>query len=87
MKIKAGFILRNVADQWVVVPIGERVVEVNGILTLSESGAFLWKILEVDTSEAELVKRILIEYDIDEDTAKKDVQAFVEAVRAKGLMD
>ncbi len=87
MKIKAGFILRRVADQWVVVPIGERVVEVNGILTLSESGAFLWKFLETGATEEELVSKILGEYSVDEDTARKDVSAFIETVQTKGLID
>lgn len=37
--IKNWFMLREIAGQSVVVPIGSEVVEFNGIMTLSESGA------------------------------------------------
>lgn len=87
MKIKNGFMLRHVAEQWVVVPIGERVVEVSGILTLSETGAFLWKILENGATEDELIDKILAEYSVDEATARKDVLAFIDNVKQKGLLD
>lgn len=77
MKIKDGFMLREVAGQWVVIPLGERVVEFNGIMALSESGAFLWSELEKEAEEEGLVKAILKEYDIDEETANVDVCEFI----------
>lgn len=86
MKIKDGFMLREVAGQWLVIPIGERVVEFNGIITLSESGALLWRRMEnEDASEEDLVREILAEYIIDEDTARTDVQEFLVMISEKGL--
>lgn len=87
MKLKNGFMSREVAGQWVVVPLGERVVEFNGIMTLSESGALLWRALEKDVSEEELVQSVLNEYNIDEKTAKIDVQEFILTLREKGLIE
>lgn len=77
MKIKDGFMLRQVAGEWVVVPLGERVVEFNGIMTLSESGALLWQELEKDVSHEELVKAILREYEINEEIARFDIREFI----------
>ena len=45
MKIKNGFILRNVSDAYVVVAVGEAAKDFNGMITLNETGAFLWKTL------------------------------------------
>ena len=87
MKVKEGFMLREVAGQWVVVPLGERVVEFNGILTLNEIGAFLWKKLESGAEEEELVGAILSVYEIDADTARADVKEFISSMNEKGLMD
>ena len=87
MKIKDGFMLREVAGQWVVVPLGERVVEFNGIMTLSESGAMLWKLLEKDIIEEQLVGAILKEYAIDEETAKTDVQEFIEELAGRAMIE
>ena len=87
MKIKEGFMLREIAGQWIVIPLGERVVEFNGMLTLSESGAMLWKGLQDGADEEQLTKLILSEYDIDEETAKSDVKEFIDSVSVKGLIE
>ncbi|MGE5417239.1 MAG: PqqD family protein [Acidobacteriota bacterium] len=86
MKIKDGFILREVAGQWLVVPLGERVVEFNGMITLSESGALIWKALETESSVDDLVAKVLSEYDIDEATARADVDEFLGMMREKELL-
>ena len=46
MGLKEDFVLRQVADTWVVLPLGESSVDFNGMLTLNNSGAMLWRVLE-----------------------------------------
>lgn len=86
MKIKDGFMLRQIADQWVVVPLGERVVEMNGIMTLSESGAFIWKLMENDITLEDIIQAMLAEYSIDEETLRADVIEFISMIKEKGLI-
>lgn len=87
MKLKDGFMLREVAGQWIVVPLGERVVEFNGLLTLSETGAVIWEMLEKECSETDLVQAILSDYNIDKETAKADIHDFVAQIKEKGLLE
>lgn len=88
MKIKSGYILRSVADNNIVIPVGEESIKFKGVMTLSGSGAFLWKILcEKDVSEQELADALCEKYDVDMQTALSDVSKFVEDVRAKGLFE
>lgn len=87
MKIKDGFMLREIVDTWVVIPIGERVVEFNAIISLSESGANLWEILKYGADETELVKALMSEYIVDEATASKDVKEFIQEMSNKGLLE
>jgi len=87
LKIKEGFMLREVAGQWLVVPLGERVVEFSGIMTLSESGAVLWRKMEQDVSSEEMIATILAEYNVDEETAKTDVLEFIDKLREKSLIE
>lgn len=87
MKLKDGFMLREIAGQWVVVPLGERVVEFNGIMTLSESGALLWKNMADDIRVDDLVQIVLNEYSIDEETVRLDVREFVAMLREKELLE
>lgn len=86
MKIKDGFMLRQVAGQWLVVPLGERVVEFNGMITLSESGAIIWKSIESGASLEDIVQQILSEYSIDEDTARADINEFMDSMKAKEIL-
>ena len=53
MKIKDGFILKEMAGSWVVVPVGENMVNFQMMMTLNESGAFLWNQLAEEKTEEE----------------------------------
>lgn len=86
MKLKDGFMLREIAGTWVVVPIGQRVVEFNGLMTLSESGALLWRKLEIGAEMEELVETVLGNYDIDEATAIADIKLFLSDIVEKNLI-
>lgn len=87
MKVKNGFMLRAIAGQWVIIPLGARVVEFNGIMTLSESGAILWRLLENGAEVGELVAAILAEYDIDAETAERDVNNFLDTIGRNDLFE
>ncbi len=87
MKIKSGFMLREIAGQSVVVPLGARVIEFNGIMTLSESGALLWRELEKDSTVDEMVEILLSEYDIDRETAQNDVEQFVKSMVETSIIE
>lgn len=75
MKIKDGFILREVAGETVVIPTGDT-LDLNMMITLNETGAFLWKQLEQETTEDAVVTALLGEYDVDEASARTHVAAF-----------
>jgi hypothetical protein len=88
MKVKQGFLLREIAGSWIVVPIGQRVVEFNGLMSLSESGAMLWKRLEEEVEDEQvLVNLITEEYDVGESEARDDILAFITSITEKGLIE
>ena len=80
MKIKEGFVLREIAGDTVVLPGGD--MDLNAMITLNETGAFLWKLLETETTVEELASAIVKEYNTDEETAKTAVEGFVEKLRS-----
>ena len=80
MKIKEGFLLRNIAGQTVVLPTGGD-LDLNMMITLNDTGAFLWEHLQEETDEAALVQALLAEYDVTEETAAKAVAAFAENLK------
>lgn len=79
MKIKEGFILREVAGDTIAMPSCE--MNINAMITLNETGAFLWKLLETETTEEELAASIVKQYGVDDETAKTAVHNFVEKLK------
>ncbi len=86
MKIKDGFILREVAGNYIVVAVGEAVKSFNGVINLNETGAFLWKILQTGGDEQSLISALLSEYEVSEEIAKRDVQTFITKLTEAGLI-
>ena len=87
MKIKPGFLLRNIAGVDVVVPVGEMSVDFNGIITLNDTGKFLFeKLMAQDVSEDELLRLLLAEYEVDEETAKADIREFIAKIEEANLL-
>ena len=86
MKLKNGFLLRQVAGQTVVLPTGGD-LDLNMMITLNETGAFLWELLQNDTDADALTAALLKEYDVDAETAANCVDAFVKKLNDHGFLD
>lgn len=77
MKIKDNFLLRKISDSFVVVPIGDAVVDFSGLINLNETGAFLFEMLQSGAEKEQLVDALLSEYDVQSEQAQSDVDAFI----------
>ena len=87
MKIGDGYILRKVADRYVIIPLGGDDLTHQDIYTINESGAFLFERLKAkDCSEEELVAALAEEYEVPEETVRGDVQAFVSMLSGIGAL-
>lgn len=84
MKIKNNFLLRQVAETWVVVPIGQEMLDFNGMLTLNESGALLWQAL---AQGKDPVEALLAEYTVSREQAAADVEEFITSLRKAGCLE
>ena len=87
MKIKENFVLKTVAGQSIVVPVGEAAITFNAMITLSESGKFLWENLLADTTEENLLSALLGEYEVSEEVARRDILEFLNKMREADLLD
>ena len=87
MKIKEGFMLRNVADNYVVVPMGKEAADFNGMITLNETGAFMWKCLEKGCTKDELVAKVLEEYEAEKEQVLQSVERFVKEIEENGFAE
>ena len=79
MKIKDGFILRDVGDRTFVVATGELSKSFNGMITLNETGKFIWNLLAKGESKESIVAQIMNEFeDADRKVVEADVDAFID---------
>lgn len=85
MKIKEGFILKTVAGENIVVPIGNN-VSFNSIISLNETGTFLWRQLLEEKTTEQLLEALLNEYNVDEETAAQDIDRFTKRLSEVNLI-
>ena len=86
MKITKDIIMREIAGETVLLPVGELAVRFQGIMSLNETGVFLWKHMQEDCTEDALVQAIVEEYDTTEACARKDVRAFIKQLQEQDLL-
>ena len=87
MKIKDGFVLRTIADENIVISVGEKVVEHNGMISLNDISAKIWEYLQQDRTFDELLAYILSLYDIDEETARNDLMKLIVQMESNGVLE
>ena len=85
MKIKEGLLLCKVGDSSVVMATGST-MHMSGMTTINETGEFIWDQLLSDTDEDSVVRAMCDEFDVDEQTARKDVQEFVGMLSKAGFL-
>lgn len=86
MKVSENLILRQIAGENILIPVGTGALTIHGMITLSDSGLMLWQRLQKDATEEELLALILEEYEVDEATAREDVQSFLNSLRNAGFL-
>ncbi|MDY2880144.1 MAG: PqqD family protein [Candidatus Borkfalkiaceae bacterium] len=87
MKIKKGFVVREVGGENVAVPVGERSKDFHGMIRLNSTGRFLWDFFRENHTEEEAVAALLAEYEVDEKTAAESVKKFAASLAENGFAE
>ena len=81
MKAKPGFVVRNIADEFILMPTGDNIGRFNGTVLLNEVSAFVWEKLQNPLSKEDLLEAVLDEYEVSRDVAAKDLDNLLETLR------
>lgn len=88
MRIKEGFELRDVCGESVIVATGRKNIDFSKVISLNESASLMWRqVVGKDFELEDLVKTLMANYEVDEATARKDVETLVGQWREIGLLD
>jgi len=85
--VKSGFLLKKIADEYTAIPYDGNYEKLGAMVSLNDTGAFLWRYLEEDTSEEELISALAQEYGIDEELAARAVSGFLGMLREHDLLE
>lgn len=86
MRIISGFCVREILDEIVAIPTGQAALRFSGVISLNELGRFLFELLNQEQTMDSLVAAVTAGYDVDELTARSDVERFVQSLREKELL-
>lgn len=87
MKIKEGFILKDVAGSKIVIATGKERMSFNGVITFNSVGAEIFELLDGTNTPEKIVEEISREYNVDSAIVKKDFEALVEKLRKHNMLD
>ena len=87
MKIKSGFIVRELAGEYVVVALGEASKIFNGIIKLNDTGKFIWDGLTIGKEKEAILLDMLKEYDVERAQLEADYDRFVETLKGANILE
>ena len=88
MKIRDGFVVRDVGGKTYVVAVGELSKSFSCMITLNETGKLIWQTLANGATKEEVVEKILSVYEgADKETVEKDVALFIERLAKDNILE
>jgi hypothetical protein len=83
---KSDFVVQNVGGENLLVPLGAQVMDLNGLITLNDTGAYVWELLAQDRTLDELAEAVAAQFEVDPAAALGDVQMFIDEINRLGLV-
>ena len=87
MKIKEGFVVREIAGECVVLALGEASKSFNGMIKLNESARMLWELLAQGSDKDALIAAMLEQYDVEREIAERDVDRLIELLKGANILE
>ena len=87
MKVSKNFILREIAGEYILVPVGAGAAKISGLVAMNELGCFIFKALQENRTMEALLDAIVAEYDVDRETAQADAREFLKQLDEIGGLD
>ena len=87
MKLRGEFVVRQVMDNIVAIPVGQTALQLNGMILLNDVSRIIWNCLEQGTNLESIVKAVTDAFDVSEDEAQADITEFCDKLRELQLLE
>ena len=86
IRIEKEYVLRQIGDDYIIVPVGKSVLSFNGMITVNETGAFLWEQLVKGTSKEGLLETLMETYEVTQEEAERDIDEFLDVLYKNNIL-
>lgn len=86
LKLDKEYVLRQIGDDYIIVPVGKAALGFNGMITVNETGAFLWEELVKGTNKGELLRTLMDNYEVTQEEAEKDIDEFLDVLYKNNIL-
>lgn len=86
MKLNGSFVLREVAGEWLVIPVGQTALQFDGMIILNPVSRVIWECLQQDTDVDRIVDAVTQRFEIEPAEAKTDVVEFLNHMKKENLI-
>ena len=87
MKLRGEFIVRQVMDNIVAIPVGQTALQLNGMILLNDVSKTIWDCLEQGASFESTVKAVTDAFNVSADEAQADISEFCDKLRDLQLLE
>ena len=87
MKRNESFIMKNVGGENLLIPVGSKVLDMNGLITLNETASYVWDLLSEEKTVGDLANAVAIKFNIDNEIALHDVKCFLNEIESLSLLE
>ena len=86
IKSDKEYVLRQIGDDYIIVPVGKTTLSFNGMITVNETGAFLWEQLIKGTNKEELLRTLIETYEVTQEEAERDIDEFLDVLYKNNIL-
>ena len=86
MRLNGNFVLREVAGEWLAIPVGESALRFGGMIVLNPVSQVIWASLQQDTELDQIVEAVTQRFEIGEQEARADVVEFLDKMKQEQLI-
>ncbi len=79
-------VYRVIAGEAILIPISRETQGAGRMLTLNETGAFVWEKLDGERRLGEILEEIRDEFEVEEETARRDLLELISALETAGAV-
>lgn len=87
MKLRGEFIVRQVIDQTIAIPVGQTALALNGMIVLNDVSKVIFSCLEQSTTVESVTQAIVDQFEVSEQQARQDILEFLDKLRAAQLLE